>query len=475
MKPLFLNPPTYEDFDGGAGARYQASREVTSFWYPTWLCFPAGMIEGSRVVDAPVQRFTIDDCLTIARDFDMVVMYTSTPTLALDIATARRIKEQKPATVTVLTGPHVSVLPEETLRQGEGVIDIVCRGEFDYTTKELCEGREWEKVDGISFRKDGKIHHTPDRPPIQDLDALPFVAPVYKRDLPISEYVIPHFKNPYVSIYSSRGCPSKCIYCLWPQTFSGRAMRTRSPQNVYEEVKWIVDNIPEMRELSFDDDTFTADRKHAREVAAKLKPLGISWTINARANCDYETLKIMREAGLRHVVVGYETGNEQILKNIKKGVTKEQAIEFTRNCKKLGLSVHGAFIMGLPGETRDTIRETIEYAKALDINSIQASLASPYPGTEFWDLCRQEGWIASEAYIDDTGHQMCVINYPHLSNKEIFDAVETFYNKFYFRPKYIGRSIMKMIVDGEERKKLLKEGKQYLEYMRKRKAAGPSC
>ncbi|WP_298266691.1 hopanoid biosynthesis associated radical SAM protein HpnJ [Geobacter sp.] len=475
MKPLFLNPPTYEDFDGGAGARYQASREVTSFWYPTWLCFPAGMIPGSRVVDAPVQRLDLDACLAIAKDFDMVVMYTSTPTLALDIETARRIKARKPATVTVLTGPHVTVLPEESLRKGEGVIDVVCRGEFDYTTKELCEGRELERVNGISYWKEGKVHHTPDRAPIQDLDALPFVAPVYKRDLPISEYVIPHFKNPYVSIYSSRGCPSKCIYCLWPQTFSGRAMRTRSPQNVYDEVKWIVDNIPEMRELSFDDDTFTADRRHAREVAEKLKPLGISWTINARANCDYETLKIMREAGLRHVVVGFESGNEQILKNIKKGVTKQQAIEFTRNCKKLGLSVHGAFIMGLPGETRETIRETIEFAKALDINSIQASLASPYPGTEFWDLCRKEGWIASESYIDDTGHQMCVINYPHLSNKEIFDAVELFYDKFYFRPKYIARSIMKMIVDGEERKKLLKEGKQYLEYMKKRKAAGGGC
>ncbi|WP_298432706.1 hopanoid biosynthesis associated radical SAM protein HpnJ [Geobacter sp.] len=475
MKPLFLNPPTYEDFDGGAGARYQASREVTSFWYPTWLCFPAGMIPGSRVVDAPVQRLDLDACLAIAKDFDMVVMYTSTPTLALDIETARRIKAQKPATVTVLTGPHVTVLPEESLRKGEGVIDVVCRGEFDYSTRELCEGREWERVNGISYWKEGKIQHTPDRAPIQDLDALPFVAPVYKRDLPIAEYVIPHFKNPYVSIYSSRGCPSKCIYCLWPQTFSGRAMRTRSPQNVYDEVKWIVDNIPEMRELSFDDDTFTADRKHAREVAAKLKPLGISWTINARANCDYETLKIMREAGLRHVVVGFESGNEQILQNIKKGVTKQQAIEFARNCKKLGLSVHGAFIMGLPGETRETIRETIEFAKALDINSIQASLASPYPGTEFWDLCRKEGWIASESYIDDTGHQMCVINYPHLSNKEIFDAVELFYDKFYFRPKYIARSIMKMIVDGEERRKLLKEGKQYLEYMKKRKAAGGGC
>ena len=474
MKPLFLNPPTFEDFDGGAGARYQASREVTSFWYPTWLCYPAGMIEGSRVVDAPVQRLDLNACLAIAKEYDVVVMYTSTPTLAIDTATARAIKAQKPSIITVLTGPHVTILPEESLNFTGDAVDIVCRGEFDYAIKELCEGREWERIDGISFRRGGKVQHTPDRPPIEDLDALPFVAPVYRRDLPISEYVIPHFKNPYVSIYSSRGCPSKCIYCLWPQTFSGQRMRTRSPQNVYEEIKWIVDNIPEMRELSFDDDTFSADRKHARAIAELIKPLGISWTINARANCDFETLKVMREAGLRHVVVGYETGNAQILKNIKKGVSKEQAIQFTKDCKKLGLSIHGAFIMGLPGETRETIRETIEYAKQLDLNSIQASLASPYPGTEFYTLCQENGWIASGDFIDDTGHQKCVINYPHLSNAEIFASVEEFYNKFYFRPKYIARSIGRMIVDSEERKKLLKEGKQYLSYMKKRKQSQPA-
>ena len=471
MKPLFLNPPTYEDFDGGAGARYQASREVTSFWYPTWLCFPAGMIEGSRVVDAPVQKLTLDDCLEIAQEYDMVVMYTSTPTLRLDIETARRIKERKPSTITVFTGPHVTVLPEESLNLANGAVDVVCRGEFDYTVKELAEGMSWDEIDGISFVKDGRVNHTKERSPIEDLDALPFASQVYFRDLPISEYIIPHFLHPYVSIYSSRGCPSKCIYCLWPQTFSGRKMRTRSPENVYQEVKWIVDNIPGIREISFDDDTFTADREHARAVAEKLKPLGISWTINARANCDYETLRIMRDGGLRHVVVGFETGNEQILKNIKKGVTKAQAIEFTRNCKKLGLSVHGAFVMGLPGETRESIKETIEFARCLDLNSIQASLASPYPGTEFYELCKKEGWISSESFIDETGHQTCVINYPHLSSKEIFDAVEEFYNKFYFRPKYIFRSIVKMISNGEERKKMLKEGRQYLSYMKKRKQA----
>ncbi|HEX9022308.1 MAG TPA: hopanoid biosynthesis associated radical SAM protein HpnJ [Geobacteraceae bacterium] len=471
MRPLFLNPPTFEDFDGGAGARYQASREVTSFWYPTWLCYPAGMIEGSRVVDAPVQRLTLDDCLKIAAGFDMVVMYTSTPTLRIDVATARRIKEQKPETVTVLTGPHVSILPEESLRFAAGAVDIVCRGEFDYAVKELCGGRPWDKVEGISFIRDGKAVHTADRPVLTDLDSLPFVTPVYKRDLAVTEYVIPHMLHPYVSLYTSRGCPAQCTFCLWPQTYSGRKMRTRSPENVYKEVLWIKENMPEVREISFDDDTFSADRRHARRVAELIRPLGISWVINARANCDFETLKIMREAGLRHVIVGYESGNEQILKNIKKGVTREQAVRFTADCRKLGITIHGAFIMGLPGETRETIRETIEYAKSLNLSSIQVSLASPYPGTEFFEQCRKEGWLASEQFLDDSGHQSCVISYPHLSNKEIFDAVELFYNKFYFRPRYIANSIMKMVMSGQERRKLLKEGRQYLEYMRKRKRA----
>jgi radical SAM superfamily enzyme YgiQ (UPF0313 family) len=230
-----------------------------------------------------------------------------------------------------------------------------------------------------------------------------------------------------------------------------------------------VDNIPEMRELSFDDDTFTADRKHARDIAGLIKPLGISWTINARANTDYETLKTLREAGLRHVVVGFESGNDTILKNIKKGVTVAQALQFSKDCKKLGLSIHGAFIMGLPGESKETVRETIEFAKKMDLNSIQASLASPYPGTEFYDLCKQQGWISSDDFLDASGHQKCIINYPNYSNTEIFNSVEEFYNKFYFRPKYIARSIGRMLIDGDERRKLLKEGKQYLEYMRKRK------
>ncbi len=471
MKPLFLNPPTFEDFDGGAGARYQAAREVTSFWYPVWLCYPAGMIEGSRVVDASSQRLNLEQCLAIAKDFDMVVMYTSTPTLRLDIETARRIKQQKPQTVTVLTGPHVTMLPEESLRQAEGAVDIVCRGEFDYTVVDIAAGTPWDQIAGISYLKDGQCLSTPDRETPTDLDALPFTSQVYKRDLPVDEYVIPHVKNPYVSIYTSRGCPAKCTFCLWPHTYSGRRIRTRSAENVYQEVKWIKENLPQVRDIIFDDDTFSANRRHAREVAAKIGPLGVSWVINARANCDFETLKIMRDAGLHHVIVGYESGSDEILRNIKKGVTRERAIQFTKDCKKLGITIHGAFIVGLPGETRETLKDTIAYAKQLDLDSIQVSLPSPYPGTEFYKECVANGWLVSNAYIDDTGHQMCVVSYPHLSNEEIFKAVEEFYNKFYFRPRYILRSIGKMIIDSEIRKQRLKEGKQYFEYMRKRKQA----
>jgi hopanoid biosynthesis associated radical SAM protein HpnJ len=472
MRTLFLNPPTFEDFDGGAGARYPASREVTSFWFPTWLCYPAGMIEGSRVVDAPVQKLDLDDCLRIARDYDLVVIYTSTPTLALDIGTARRIKEQAPSATLVFAGPHATVLPEETLRAADGAVDIVCRGEFDYTVKELADGTDPAAVTGISYRADGAIRHNPDRPLITDLDALPFVSHIYRRDLPIESYIIPHFRHPYVSIHSGRGCPYRCTYCLWPQAFYGHTLRTRSLANVHAEVKWIKENLPRVRDIAFEDDTFSADRRHARAVAETIGPLGVSWVINARADCDFETLRVMREAGLHHVIVGFESGDEQILKNIKKGVTLAQAETFTRDCRRLGLAVHGCFVLGLPGETRETIRKTIEFAKRLDLNTMQVSIASPYPGTELYEQCRREGWLISDAYVDEAGHQLGVVGYPHLSSGEIFEAVDRFQKEFFFRPRYILRSIGRMIADGEERRKLLRAGREFLAYRRKRAKSG---
>ena len=468
MRVLFLNPPSFDDFDGGAGSRYQATREVRSFWYPTWLCYPAGMLPDSRVVDAPAAGLSVEKTLAIARDYDMVVFYTSTPSLKNDILTASRIKAGRPATVIGFVGPHPSVLPDETLRASE-VIDFVARKEFDYAIKELAEGWDWNKVYGVSYRKDGKIIHNRERPPIEDLDALPFVADVYRRDLKITDYEIPWMRYPYVSVYTGRGCPSRCTFCLWPQTFSGHQYRVRSADNVVEEVRRILEYFPEANEVFFDDDTFTADRPRAREIARKMAKFGKSWGFNAKADVDVGTLEVMRDAGLRVMVIGYETGNQSILNNIKKGITLEQAREFTKNAKRLGLEIHGTFIVGLPGETLETIENSIRYARELDIDTIQVSLASPYPGTLFYDQCHENEWFAPGSLVSELGYQTCNVQYPGLSSDQIFRSVEEFYRRFYFRPRAIGRILKKAVKDRREAKRIYHEGVSFLKFMAKRR------
>ncbi|MCQ4575463.1 MAG: hopanoid biosynthesis associated radical SAM protein HpnJ [Candidatus Brocadiales bacterium] len=474
MKVALLNPPTYEDFDGGAGSRYHARREVTSFWYPTWLCYPAGMIPESRVIDAPAERLDFEQTLHILKDFDFVAMYTTAASAPVDNKTAAAIKAAYKDVKIAFLGPHVSILPEETLRASNAV-DFVCRREFDYTLKEFAEGKPLGEIDGVSYRSNGDIIHNKDRKFIEDLDALPFVVDVYKRDLHFRNYTIPYLRDPYVSIYTGRGCPGQCTYCLWPQTFTGNTYRVRSADNVIEEVKLAVKYFPEAGELFFDDDTFTADKARAREIARKLKPLGITWSCSTRASVDYETMKIMKDSGLRLLLTGYESGNREILKKIKKGVTLEQAEEFAKNCKKLGIMSHGAFVLGLPEETPETVEESIRFACKIDPDTIQVSLASPYPGTELYDYCKDRGYLVEDNLVSERGYQKCSVQYPRMSSEEIYKALDRFYWKFYFRPKYIAKTLWRMLRDKGEAKRLLKEGYEFFQFTIRRKAAGKDC
>ncbi len=407
MRTLFLNPPAYDNFDGGAGSRYQATREVWSFWYPTWLCYPAGMIKDSRVLDAPPEKLNQSQTVAIAKAYDFVVLHTSTPSFKLDVRTAEMIKAENPHCVIAFVGGHATAAPDQTLKAA-AAIDLVACKEFDYAIKEVAEGRDWSKILGISYRQDGKISHNLDRAPLtsEELDSLPFVTQIYNRDLDFRKYNSPYCQYPYVSLYTGRGCPARCTFCLWPQVTTGHSYRTRSADNVIAEVKEMNRLFPGMKEVFFDDDTFTADPKRAREIAQKLKPLGLCWSTNSRANVDYDTLKTMKDGGLRLFVIGYESGNAQILKNIKKGVALETARRFTKDCH----------------------------------------------------------------LVDETGYQKCVINYPHLSGEEIFAAVEKFYKSYYLRPRYIFKAVKKMARDPEERKRMWQEGKDFFRAMRKRRA-----
>src|SRR5579884_2580381 len=291
---------------------------------------------------------------------------------------------------------------------------------------------------------------------------------VYKRDLTVENYYIGYLKHPYISLYTGRGCRSHCTFCLWPQTIGGHRYRVRSVEHVVAEMQRAKTLFPQVKEYFFDDDTFTDDRPRAEEIARQLKAIGLTWSCNAKANVPYETLKVMRECGLRLLLVGFESGNQQILNNIRKGIRVDRAREFVKDCKRLGIRIHGTFILGLPGETRATMQETMAFARELDLESIQVSLAAPYPGTELYAQAQANGWLKTDVLTDEHGIQGAAIEYPDLSRDEIFDAVGKFYRRFYMRPQPILRIVKDMAMDREEAARRLREGYEFLRFFSQR-------
>jgi hopanoid biosynthesis associated radical SAM protein HpnJ len=470
MKTLFLQAPSFEGFDGGAGSRYQAKREIKSFWYPTWLAQPAALIPGSRLIDSPPARRTLDDVLKVSNQSDLVIMHTSTPSFDGDVKVAAALKEANPNLKIGFIGAKVAVEPQISLEDAPPV-DFVAREEFDFTIKEIAEGRDWSKIDGIHYRNSsGVIVENGPRAILESMDELPFVTEVYKNNLRIEDYFIGYLKHPYLSIYTGRGCKSRCSFCLWPQTVGGHRYRTRSVGHVIEEIRLAKHYFPQVKEFFFDDDTFTDDLPRAEAIAKELGKLGVTWSCNAKANVPYETLKVLKENGLRLLLVGYESGNQQILHNIRKGMRIEVAKKFTKDCHALGIDIHGTFILGLPGETRETIEETIKFATEINPHTIQVSLAAPYPGTQLYKEAVENGWLNIEAaeLINDRGVQMAPLHYPHLSHKEIFDSLEVFYKRFYFRGGKIMDIVGEMIVSPQMMKRRLREGVEFFQFLRDR-------
>src|SRR5579862_6999484 len=467
MRTLFLNPPSFEGFDGGASSRWPASREIESYWYPVWLCYPAGMLADSKVIDAPPHKISIEDTVAMAKEFELLVLFTSTPGFHVDVKIAGMMKDSNPKLKVAFVGPPVTVEPEKCLQSKE--IDFVVRREFDYQIADYAKGKPLEEIPGVSFRKNGVVVNNPEGPVIENLDELPWVTKVYKRDLDITRYNVPFLLNPYIALYTSRGCPAMCTFCLWPQTHSGHRWRLRSADDVAREAAYAKEAFPNIKEFFFDDDTFNYQKARTLDLCQKLKPFKFTWSCTSRVTTDYETLKAMKEAGCRLLIVGYESGDQQILKNIKKGATIDMAERFTANCKKLGLLIHGDFIIGLPGETPASLRKTIDFAKRLDNETIQVSIAHPYPGTEFYDYARKNDLISIGNMTDEVGHQLPKVIYKDLNEAELMDWVERFYGEYYFRPKVVWRIVRKAIFNSDERRRLTKEAKEYLALRSKRK------
>jgi hopanoid biosynthesis associated radical SAM protein HpnJ len=473
VRTLFLNPPSFEGFDGGAGARYQARREIRSFWYPTWLAQVAAMVPDSRLIDAPARGLSPGDILALAGEYEFVVMQTSTPSFSSDVRMAEELKAANPALLIGLVGPHVMVSPDSSLLATEAV-DFVAGGEFEHTIREVATGLPLEKIDGLSYKENGRVAHNRRRAPIEDMDSLPHVVDVYRRDLVIEDYSIGYLLHPFLSLYTGRGCRSRCTFCLWPQTIGGHRYRTRSPENVAEEIAKAKRYFPQAREIFFDDDTFTDDLPRAENIARRMGKMGVTWSCSAKANVPPETLRVLRDNGLRLLLVGYESGCQEILNNIRKGTRIDAARRFTADCHRLGIAIHGTFVVGLPGETDETIERTIRFAREINPHSIQVSLPAVYPGTELHRQAAEKGWLADggRRLVGDDGIQVSSLSYPHLPKEQIFRAVETFYRRFYFRPGKIMEFVSEMAREPRTVKRRLREGREFLRFLssRERKA-----
>ena len=467
-RTLFLNPPSFDGFDGGAGSRWPSTREIESYWYPVWLCYPAGMLENSKVLDAPPHGVSIEQTVAMAKDFELLVLFTSSPGFHVDVKIAEKMKDSNSKLEVVFVGPPVTIEPDKVLNSTKA-IDFIVRREFDYQIANYANGTPLAELPGVSYRHNGVNVHNPEAPYIENLDELPWVSKVYHRDLDFRKYNVPFLLNPYISFYTTRGCPAQCTFCLWPQTHSGHRWRLRSAVDIANECRYVLENFPGLKEIFFDDDTFNYRKARTIELCAELKKLNFTWSCTSRVTTDYDTLKAMKEAGCRLLIVGYESGDEQILKNIKKGATIDMALRFTENCHKLGLTIHGDFIVGLPGETRDTLRNTIDFAKRIDAETVQISIAHAFPGTEFYGFAEKNNLVQLKM-SDDQGHQLPNVIYPGvLDQGELVEWVERFYSEYYFRPKAAWRIVRKAIFDGPERKRLYKEAREYMALRTKRK------
>lgn len=411
MDVLVLNPPFHPRY-----SRSQRSPAVIKsgvLYYPIWLAYATGVLEQDgaesehsysvTMIDAPAAGYSLLDVLSLvdARPPRLVVIDTSTPSIHNDVEVAAEIKAHVPNVFVLLVGPHVSALPEESLVLCPEA-DAVARGEFEYTVRDLARmirsGGELSEIDGLSFRdRSGRVVHNPDRPLIQDLDALPFVSEVYARHLHIKDYFYSIARYPQVTILTGRGCPHHCTYCVWPQTLTGHRYRRRSVENVAQEFAAIQRELPQVREVFVEDDTLTVDRKRCEELAEALIRQGnrLPFSANSRADVSYETLVQLKQAGLRLLCVGFESGDQGVLDAMRKGIQVEQFYQFREDARRAGVLVHGCFMAGGPGETRETLAKTLELAKALDPDTAQFFPLMVYPGTEAYDWARERGiWPA---------------------------------------------------------------------------------
>ena len=482
MKVLLLAPPFKTEL--GKFSRASRSPAITksgTIYNPLWLAYACAYLEKNNqecmLLDSCADQLNEEKTLEKIKSFEpkLIILDTTTPSIVSDIKYAEYIKKAMPNVHICVVGTHPSILTDEVLDMSDA-IDTIARHEYDATAVDLAnaleENRDLSTVDGISYKKDGQHIHNQNRAYIENLDDIPFVSEVYKKHLNINNYFFSAATLPMVMIMTGRGCPSRCFFCVYPQTFHGHKYRLRSADNVVAEFEWIVNNLPEVKSIGIEDDTFTANPERAKEICRKLieKEINkkVKWWANTRVHTDLELMKLMKKAGCRLIIPGFESGSQEILKNIHKGTTIEQAKTYMKNARKAGLLVHGCFMVGNKGETRETMEQTLDFAMKLMPDSAQFFPLIPYPGTEAFEWAKENGYIKTFDYskwIKEDGNHECVLNLPNLSSEELVAFCDYARRKYYLRPKYLMYKAIQSITNFDEMQRNLKAFGKLIKYL----------
>jgi len=473
----FLNPPFLRKY-----SRSQRSPAVTksgTIYYPLWLASATGYAElhghQADLIDAPAAGLTREAVLARVSDFAprLLVVDTSTASIASDVAFCETLKTVVPQAMILLVGTHVSALPEDSLclsRQVDGVVI----GEYEQTVREVADvlagGGTIRSVAGLCLREGEEPRRTAPRQLLADLDVLPMVSTVYRRFLRPEHYFNPNALFPMVTITTSRGCPHRCIFCVYPQTMMGHGLRLHSVARVVDELEYIAGAFPEVRSVFFEDDTFPATRNRCLAICEEMLRRGIKlpWTANARVDVDRETLVMMRRAGCRSLCVGFESGSQILLDNIRKRITLEQSRTFMAAARELGILVHGCFIVGLPGETRKTMEETLRLAMELSPDTAQFYPVMVYPGTEAYRWYADRDLLLTRDFsqwLTPSGLHNTVVRGEELGARELVAFCDAARRRFYLRPRYLGYKLGQSLRHPEELRRTIKSARTFVRHL----------
>ena len=466
MKIIFFNPPFLAKFS--RESRSPAVTKSGTLYYPAWLAYAAGYAETQGhaidLIDAVADDMSMESVIERCEEFkpELLVVGTSTPSIYNDIEKSIILKNKLPGNPQiVLVGTHASSTADEILK-GNSEIDYVARREYDITISHLADSistaQDLSLVDGLSWKSDKTIVHNKDREYIQDLDIIPFASQIYKRFFNIKNYFYAHVPYPTVSIFTSRGCDAKCDFCVYPQTMFGK-FRARSAKNIAAEFEWIAKELPDVKGILVDDDTFTMDQEHAIEVSKELIAINnkIPFVCEARANLKYETMKWLKKAGCKLVVVGFESTDQQVLNNMRKGMKMTLVHQFVKDAKQAKLKVHGCFMAGNPGDTKETLANTLDFAIQHNFDTVQFFPLQVYPGTRAYTWAVENNYLKNTDFreqITEDGNHNCLLETPELSAKDLLNFCDSARRQYYLRPRFMFYKLVESIKDpfGEGRK-----------------------